>query len=202
MVRSTVSFLIITYLGPFLSFPHLFQITFFWACFYSSPFTLCMLGICFVTRTFSTPTISAPPSVECKDLLIPTRLNACAARIDLGLKSHLNDCCQKEGGPCPISFSLLRYFKISTKSDNNLKLSLFLWKKLTYRKVSMYYQFASYKISNSYDFIDLCRCFANGGFEKSNFKFLIQTDKTTVNSLLNSVLIAFAVSGHYVSVFV
>ena len=48
-------------------------------------------GYLFVTDTLSTPTITESPSVECQDLLIPTRSNACVARIDLGLKSHPND---------------------------------------------------------------------------------------------------------------
>ena len=63
------------------------------------PCPLLFLAICalhagylFVTDTLSTPTIAKPPSVECQDLLIPTRSYACVARIDLGLKSHPNDC--------------------------------------------------------------------------------------------------------------
>ena len=38
----------------------------------------------FVTDTLLTPTITEPPSVECQELLTPTRSNACVARIDLG----------------------------------------------------------------------------------------------------------------------
>ena len=48
-------------------------------------------GYLLVTDTLSTPTITEPPSVECQDLLIPTRSNACVARIDLGFKSNPND---------------------------------------------------------------------------------------------------------------
>ena len=46
----------------------------------------------FVTETLSTPTITELPLMECQDLLIPTRSNACVASIDLGLKSHPNNC--------------------------------------------------------------------------------------------------------------
>ena len=81
--------------GPFLVFWSSFQVTFFLANFYASSFTLCMLGICFVTDTLSTPTILVPYSLECQDPLIPTRFNACVATIDLGLKSHPNDCAMR-----------------------------------------------------------------------------------------------------------
>ena len=71
MLRSTVSFLIVTYLGAFLSFNHLSNCIF--------PCPLLFLAIyalhawyLFVTDTLSTPTITEPPSVECQDLLIPT----------------------------------------------------------------------------------------------------------------------------------
>ena len=90
MLRSTVSFLIVTYSYPFLSFWS-FQVLIFLAQFYSSSFTLLHAGYLFVTDTLSTPTITEPPSVEFQDLLIPTRSNVCVARIDLGLKSHPND---------------------------------------------------------------------------------------------------------------
>ena len=58
--------------------------------FYSSPFT-CACWVCFVTDTLLSSTISEPPSVECQHLLIPTRSNACVAKIDLDLKSQPND---------------------------------------------------------------------------------------------------------------
>ena len=90
MLRSTVSFLIVTYSGAFLSFNHHSN------CIFPCPLLFLAIyalhaGYLFVTDTLSTPTITEPPSVECQDLLIPTRLNACVARIDLGLKSHPND---------------------------------------------------------------------------------------------------------------
>ena len=90
MLRSTVSFLIITYSGSFLSFNHLSN------CIFPCPLLFLALyalhaGNLFETDTLSTPTITEPSSVECQDLLIPTRSNACVARIDLGLKSHPND---------------------------------------------------------------------------------------------------------------
>ena len=87
MLRSTNSFLIVTYSGTFLSLNH------FSNCIFPCP--LLFLAIyalhaehLFITNTLSTPTITEPPSVECQDLLIPTRSNACLARKDLGLKSH------------------------------------------------------------------------------------------------------------------
>ena len=83
VLRSTVSFLIVTYSATFLSFNHL-----------SNWFLPCPLltlsiyalhaGSLFVTDTLSTPTITEPPSVERQDLFIPTRSNACVARVDLG----------------------------------------------------------------------------------------------------------------------
>ena len=64
----------------------------FLAHFYSSPLMLCACCVSVsVTDTVSTRTVTEPPSVECQDLLIPTRLNACVARKDLSLKSHLNN---------------------------------------------------------------------------------------------------------------
>ena len=90
MLRSTVSFLIVTYSGSFLFFNQ------FSNCIFPCPILFLAIyalhaGYLFVTDTLSTPTITEPPSVECQDLLIPTRSNACVARIDLGLKSHPND---------------------------------------------------------------------------------------------------------------
>ena len=90
MLRSTVSFLIVTYSGSFLSFNHPSN------CIFPCPLLFLAIyalhaGYLFVTDTLSTPTTTEPPSMECQDLLIPTRSNACVARIDLGLKSHPND---------------------------------------------------------------------------------------------------------------
>ena len=90
MLRSTVSFLIVTYSGSFLSFNHLSNSIFPCPLLFLAIYAL-HAGYLFVTDTLSTPTITEPPSVECQDLLIPTRSNACVARIDLGLKSHPND---------------------------------------------------------------------------------------------------------------
>ena len=90
MLRSTVSFLIVTYSGSFLSFKHLSNCIFPCQLLFLAIYAL-HAGYLFVTDTLSTPTIAEPPSVECQDPLIPTRWNACVARIDLGLKSHPND---------------------------------------------------------------------------------------------------------------
>ena len=81
MLRSTVSFLNVTYSGTFLSFNHLSNYI------YPCPLLFLVIyplhaGYLFVTDTLNT--ISEPPSVECQDLLIPTRSNTCVARIDLG----------------------------------------------------------------------------------------------------------------------
>ena len=90
MLRSTVSFLIVTYSGTFLSLNHLSN------CFFPCPLLFLAIyalhaGYLFVTDTLSTPTITEPPLMECQDLLILTRSNVCVARIDLCLKSHPND---------------------------------------------------------------------------------------------------------------
>ena len=90
MLRSTVSFLIVTYSGTFLSLNHLSN------CFFPCPLLFLAIyalraGYLFVTDTLSTSTITEPPSVKCQHLLIPTRSSACVARIDLGLKSNPND---------------------------------------------------------------------------------------------------------------
>ena len=54
--------LIIHYHFPF-SYPSIiFRIAFFLSHFYFSPFTLCILSICFVHDILSTPTITEPPS--------------------------------------------------------------------------------------------------------------------------------------------
>ena len=56
----------------------------------------CMLDICSVTGTLSTPTITEPPSVECQDLLIPHKsMHASWEQEcqDLGLQS-----CPKDKG--------------------------------------------------------------------------------------------------------
>ena len=76
MLRSTVSFLIVTYSGTFLTFYHLSS------CIFPCPHLFLAIyalhaGYLFVTDTLSTPTITEPPSMECQDLLITTRLNAC-----------------------------------------------------------------------------------------------------------------------------
>ena len=72
MRRSTVSFLIVTYLGTFLSLNHLSN------CIFPCPLLFFYIyalhaGYLFVTDTLSTPTITETPWVECQDLLIPTR---------------------------------------------------------------------------------------------------------------------------------
>ena len=90
MLGSTVSFLIVTYSGAFLSFNHISNCIFPCPLLFFAIYAL-HAGYLFVTDTLSTLTITDPPSVECQDLLIPTRSNACVARIDLGLKSHPND---------------------------------------------------------------------------------------------------------------
>ena len=87
MLRSTVSFLIITHSSTFLSS---FKLHFSLPT--SSPHHLRNVhaGYLFVTDTLPISTIMEPPSVECQDFLIPTRSNSYSARINLRLKTHLN----------------------------------------------------------------------------------------------------------------
>ena len=90
MLRSTVFFLIVTFLGTFSSFHHRSN------CIFPCPLLFLAIyalhaGYLYVTDTLSTTTILETRSVECQDLLIPTRSNASVARIDLGLKSHPNN---------------------------------------------------------------------------------------------------------------
>ena len=90
MLRSTVSFLIVIYSGPFLSFNHL-SYCIFLAPFYTSPFTLCAHWVSVCNWHSLNTNYYGTTLVECQDLLIPTRSNAFVARIYLCLKSHLND---------------------------------------------------------------------------------------------------------------
>ena len=69
MLRSTVSFLIVTYSGTFLSFNHLSYCIFPCPLLFLVIYALCMLGM-FVSDTLSTPFFMEPPSVECQDLAI------------------------------------------------------------------------------------------------------------------------------------
>ena len=97
MLRSTVSFLIVTHSGTVLSFNHLSNCIFPYPLLFLAIYTLHARYL-FVTDTLSTQTIT---SVEWQDLLIPTRLNACIARIDLGLKSHSSDWAMMYTTPLP-----------------------------------------------------------------------------------------------------
>ena len=83
MLRSTVSFLIVTYSGTFLSFNHLSNCTFSCPLLFLAIYAL-HAGYLLVTDTLSTPNTTGPPSVEDQDLFIPTRSNARVARIDFG----------------------------------------------------------------------------------------------------------------------
>ena len=58
----------------------IFQIAYFLAHFLLLAIYALHDGYLFATDTLSTPTITEPPSVECQDLLIPTRSNACVLR--------------------------------------------------------------------------------------------------------------------------
>ena len=91
MQRSTVSFFSSSYIREFfLSFNHLLNFIFPCSLLFLTIYTLHAGYLC-VTDTLSTPSNMEPPSEECQDLLIPTRSNACVARIDLSLTSHPND---------------------------------------------------------------------------------------------------------------
>ena len=75
MLRSTVSFLIVTDSGTFLSFNHLSYCIFPCPLIFLAIYALharYLFGYLFVTDILSTPTITESPSVECQDLLIST----------------------------------------------------------------------------------------------------------------------------------
>ena len=87
MLRSTVSFLIATYSGTFLSFNHISNYIFPCLLLFLAIYAL-HAGYLFVSDTLSTPTITEPPSVEYQDLLVPTRLTACVTKIKLRLSPN------------------------------------------------------------------------------------------------------------------
>ena len=74
-----VSFLIVTYSSPFFSFDYLFKLHFSLPTFIPCHL-LCAWWVS-VCDWHSLNTIS----MECWDILVPTRSNACVARIDVGL---------------------------------------------------------------------------------------------------------------------
>ena len=83
MLRSTVSFPIITYSRSFSVFQSSFRLHLV----AHSPF---LLVICF-DDAISTLTITEPSLLECEDFLIPTRSNACVARKYFSFKSQQKD---------------------------------------------------------------------------------------------------------------
>ena len=70
--------------GPSLVFPSSLILHFSLPTFTPQHLRFEHAGYLFVTDILSTPTIIEPPAVKCQDISIPTRLNTCVARINLG----------------------------------------------------------------------------------------------------------------------
>ena len=81
MLRSIVSFLVVTYSGNFTYLLIIFQVEFFLTHFYFSSFTLCECWLSVCNRPSLNTNYTELSLLECYDLLILTRSNVCVAKI-------------------------------------------------------------------------------------------------------------------------